>query len=141
MVSVEKLKETTDEFFEKFCNNDLLNSRPTWSNNKWLFKGELPNNDKKGCYAHLINDEVIYIGLAIGNSYEGSGIGSRVSKYWKKSIDYSNTNQIYTPTIKDVTAIITLAFSEDNFYLAPALEVYLIQKLNPPKNRIHSKSK
>ena len=138
MVSIYDLEKTTIEFFDKFCKEDI--SRPNWSN-RWHFKDTLPNNDHKGCYAHLVNDEVVYIGLAIGNSFDGSGIGARVSKYWKKSENYSISNQSYSPTIKYLTAIITLPFSEDNFYLAAALEVYLIQHLDLPRNKIHSRNK
>ncbi|MFT4851079.1 MAG: hypothetical protein ACI83B_003643 [Sediminicola sp.] len=82
MVSIQDLEETTNKFFNDLCKESI--SRPNWSN-RWSFKDTLPNNDQKGCYAHLVNDEVVYIGLAIGNSYDGSGIGARVSKYWKKS--------------------------------------------------------
>jgi hypothetical protein len=138
MVSVNDLEKTNNEFFYKFCKEDI--SRPNWSN-RWCFKDTLPNNDYKGCYAHLVNGEVVYIGLAIGNSFDGSGIGARVSKYWKKSVDYDSTNQIYTSTVEGITAIITLPFEPNNFYLAAALEVYLIQHLDLPRNKIHSKNK
>jgi hypothetical protein len=138
MVSIEELQETTDEFFENFCREDF--EKPKWSE-KWLFKNTLPNNDKRGCYAHLINDSVVYIGLAIGKSYGGSGIGARVSKYWKKSTNYSITNPIYDSKINDINGIITLPFSEDNFYVAAALEVYLIQKLKGLRNKSYSSNK
>ena len=138
MISIEDLEKTTVEFFGKFCKENI--SRPNWSD-KWEFYNTLPHNNHKGCYAHLIDNEIVYIGLAIGNSFDGSGLGARVSKYWKKSADYSNTNQKYTSTVKDVTSIITLPFLDDTFYLAAALEVYLIQHLEPPRNKIHSRKK
>jgi hypothetical protein len=138
MISVNDLKKTTNEFFNKFCREDLL--RPTWSP-RWNFHGTLHNNDTKGCYAHIVDNEVVYIGLAIGNSFDGSGIGARVSKYWKKSENYSINNPAYTSTAKDVTAIITLPFSDYNFYLAPALEVYLIQNLKGLRNKAYSRNK
>ncbi len=90
MVNVLDLRKTTNKFFNELCRNDV--SKPTWSDN-WYFKDTLPHNDKKGCYAHLNGNEVVYIGLAIGNSFDGSGIGARVSNYWKKSENYSSTNQ------------------------------------------------
>ena len=137
MISIERLKETTDEFFDKFCKVDLFNPKPTWSP-KWMFKGELPNNSAKGCYAHLNGNEGVYIGVAISDSNKGSGIGSRVSNYWKYD---SNKNGVrfYNPTVKGINAIITLPFTVDDFYLAAALEIYLIQHLEPPKNKVHSK--
>ena len=135
MISIDDLEKATNDFFTKFCREDF--KKPKWSR-KWCFNGELPYNQYKGCYAHLNGNEVVYIGLAISNSFDGSGIGSRISKYWKKSQNYSAINQVYEPTIKDVDAIITLPFEINNFYLAAALEIYLIQTLKPTKNRIHS---
>jgi len=103
-----------------------------------MFRGEVPNNSKKGCYALLFKDEIVYIGVAIGDSYEGSGLGSRISNYWNYD---SNENGVrtYEPTVKGINSIITLPFTPNDFYLAAALEVYLIQKLNPPNNKTHSR--
>ena len=133
MISVEKLKETTNDFFEKFCNID----KPTWSENGY-FKGELPYNRNKGCYAHLKGNKVLYIGLAISDSNNGSGLGSRISKYWIYDTT-KNGIRIYKSTIDEVDSIITLPFTSKNFYLAAALEIYLIQTLKPIKNKIHSR--
>ena len=41
--------------------------------------------------------------------------------------------------MKEVDSIITLPFGNDDFYLAAALEVYLIQNLDLKKNKVHSK--
>lgn len=133
MISADKLKETTNDFVEKFCNID----KPIWSE-KWCFEGELPYNAEKGCYALLKGNEVLYIGLAISDSNNGSGLGSRISKYW---IYHTTKNRIriYKPTIDGIDSIITLPFTSGNFYLAAALEIYLIQILKPIKNKIHSK--
>lgn len=135
MVNIEMLEKKTSEFFEKFCKKEIV--VPQWSK-PWEFKDTLPNNDQKGCYAHVVGNEIVYIGLAIGNSFDGSGIGARVSRYWKKGIDYRNDNRIYESTKKDVTSIITFPFQPDNYCLAAALEVYLIVNLKPQRNRIHN---
>ena len=138
MISRNDLEFRTQEFFEKFCSESL--SIPKWSV-AWQFKSTLPNNESKGCYAHLDGEQVTYVGLAIGDSYGGSGIGSRVSRYWKKNPTHSSSNPLYMPTVDKVTSIITLPFTTDNYYLAAALEVYLIDKLSPEKNRTHNKRK
>ena len=137
MISINRLKEASNAFFKDFCKIELVNNPPEWSE-KWEFKGELTNNSNKGCYAHLNGNEVVYIGLAISDSNNGSGIGSRVSNYWKydKMIDGVRN---YTPLVENVDSIITLPFENDDYYLAAALEIYLIQKLHPPKNKVHSK--
>lgn len=139
MVTRNILEKRTKKFFKEFFNEDLIKNQPKWSKEKWSFEGTLPNNDKRGLYAHLKENEVTYIGLGIGKSYDNSGIGSRVSKYWKKSDNYSSENQKYIPTVESVDAIITLPFDDNNFYLAAALEVYLIKKLKPMKNKTHSR--
>jgi hypothetical protein len=136
MVCKSDLELKTKEFFDKFwC---LENDPPSWSD-EWYFKGELPNNQSKGCYAHLLDNEVTYVGLGIGKSYGGSGLGSRISNYWKYSGKINNGERIYEPTVKDVDSIITLPFCNDDFYIAAALEVYLIQNLDLKKNKVHSK--
>jgi hypothetical protein len=135
MVSIERLEKTTNEFFNKFCKENTI--KPKWSH-KWNFKNTLPNNDKKGCYAHLKGDDIVYIGVAISDSNEGSGLGSRISNYWK-FVKSENGDRFYEPTVNGIDSIITLPFNTENFYLAAALEIYLIQKLKPSKNRTHSK--
>lgn len=82
MSSKKILKEKTNEFLSLFWDKQTFSEKkPEWSKN-WIFDGELPNNNEKGCYAHLDESgEVVYVGLAVGNSFDGSGIGSRVSKY------------------------------------------------------------
>jgi len=139
MIYIKDLEVATSEFFSEYCRKEKFGKFPVWSP-KWDFKGTLPYNDKKGCYAHLNNkDEVIYIGLGISNSNSGSGIGSRVSNYWTQTNEVIDGEKKYKSTVQDVTSIITLPFEKNTFYLAAALEVYLIQNLNGINNRLHSK--
>jgi len=139
--TIKDLKKITEEFFNLYWDTNKLENEeiPTWSENIWEYDGELPSNNKKGCYAHLNGVEVVYIGLGIGKSYDGSGIGARVRNYWKKNTDHIETGKSYTPTIKDVTGIITLPFPDKYFHLAAALEVFLIQKMPYLKNKVHKK--
>jgi hypothetical protein len=137
MINVDDLKKVTNKFFNELCRSDI--SIPEWSP-KWEFKGEVPHNSEKGCYAHLKNDKVVYIGLGISNSNKGSGLGSRIRDYW--NFDYSeNGIRYYKSTVEGIDSIITLPFSKENFYLAAALEVYLLQHLDLPRNKIHSRNK
>ncbi|MBK5212565.1 MAG: hypothetical protein JJE55_02750 [Flavobacteriaceae bacterium] len=138
MFIIKDLEVATSEFFSEYCRKEKFGEFPEWSN-KWTFKGTLPYNNEKGCYAHLNKkDEVIYVGLGISNSNQGSGIGSRVSKYWTSTNEYVDSEKLYKSADDNVTSIVTIPFKDDTFYLAPALETYLIQKLTPTKNRIHS---
>lgn len=138
MVNVDDLKLKTIEFFDKFWHGK--DSYPSWSE-PWFFKGELPHNESKGCYAHILNNEITYVGLGIGKSYGGSGLGSRIKSYWRFTGNKEGSLRIYEPTVKDVDSIITIPFNKDDFYLAAALEVYLIQNLDLKKNRTHSNKK
>ncbi|MBK5212562.1 MAG: hypothetical protein JJE55_02735 [Flavobacteriaceae bacterium] len=137
MVNVIDLKKATSEFFSKFCKKEAFGEFPEWSS-RWEFKGSLPNNERKGCYAILCGDEVIYVGLGISNSNKGSGIGSRVSKYWMSTNEVINGERKYISTSNDITSIITLPFENGTYYLAAALEVYLIYNLKLKNNKSYS---
>ncbi len=138
MITEQNLKETTERFFSLYWNIEDT-EYPMWSNH-WYFKGTIPKNDKRGCYALYKNDEVIYIGVGIGKSfgkYSGSGLGDRLKRYWR--INKTGIGNQYLPSDNwpEVTSISTICFDEKHYPLAAALEIYLIRELNPPKNRIH----
>lgn len=140
MSTEENLRHWTSEFFRCYWNLDN-GLAPVWSNH-WDYNCEIPNQNKRGCYA-LFNKykEVIYIGVGIGKSfgqYHGSGLGDRLKRYWKVDKD-SNSDKKYKTTEEwiDVASIITIGFEEIHYPLAAALEIYLINKLNPPRNSRH----
>lgn len=132
-----KLKEITDKFFELHWNKSL-GVQPEWSNH-WKYYGTIPNNDKRGCYALFEGDNLVKVGIGIGHSvprYYGSGLGERLKKY--QCTDMSkNDRHACKPTEqwKDLTSLMTIGFDESNYYLAAALEVYLIINLKPMHNK------
>jgi hypothetical protein len=139
MATIDDLKKKTIEFLIKHYIKSPQSKFPEWSP-VWEFKDTIPEYDKRGCYALLNNSNVEYIGVAIGISNEktkDSGIGYRLKNYWKvKERGSSNDLKLYKPSPHinwTFSGIITLGF-EDQEYLAAALEVFLIQSLNPPKN-------
>lgn len=140
--TVETLNELTREFLKlhaKLTSEDSL-----WSI-QWKFRGEIPNQDKQGVYAFL-NDakEVIYIGVGASKGdgiYEGAGLGRRLSRIWQVSKDSKEDSdgiKLYEPTDKYsyIDSIVTFAFDTKEWYLAYALEYYLISKMKPEKNRV-----
>ena len=143
MNNIEALKLHTEEFFTSFWNEELGNM-PEWSNEIWKFDGTVPNSETKGCYAHLISEEIVYIGVAIGNSKgvdTGSGIGQRVSNYWVTNPDKREGATKYIASSKaiGVTGIITIPFSNDkNYWFAAALEIYLLTKMSGLRNKTHN---
>jgi hypothetical protein len=141
-INFEDLINHTNDFFNKFWNiqND---TPPTWSDS-WDFNSEIPNNRNRGCYAIFEGEELVYVGLAIGKGterYENHGLGFRLQRFWNLNRDI-NKSMKYVPTKEWelVTAIHTIGFNEDDFYLAPSLELYLIDKLSPKKNRLFAKN-
>jgi hypothetical protein len=139
MPTAKHLLRETKEFFHRYWN--LSNEQPpSWSKH-WDFNSSIPNNDKRGCYALFKNEELIYIGVGIGKSfgkYHGSGLGDRLKRYWK--VNKEDESELkYKPTEDwlELTSIMTIGFSEEHYSLAAALEIFLINKLNPEKNSQH----
>jgi len=140
-----KLQKQTEIFFSRHWCHDTDSSLipPEWSK-PWYFKGDIPNNDKQGCYALLKDEEVVYIGVGSGvgpERYEGAGLGSRLHIYWQKDPKTPVCNdgeKKYRPTKKweEVTSIVTMPFERAYSYLAYALEIFLISNLKPRRNTI-----
>ncbi len=117
--------------------------RPEWSP-EWIFEGELPNHNRQGCYALFSEDEIIYIGVGIGKGsgqYKNNGIGYRTKRYWCLNKD-ENRSTRYAPTSdwEAVGYIRTIGFEPEDAYLAAALEIYLIERLDPPRNSQHKRA-
>ncbi len=137
------LENQTKQFFERHWNLEI--SYPEWDG-RWRFgPGEIPNQNKQGCYALLDDaDTIIYIGVGAGRvsgKYEGCGIGSRLNQHWRvknKSKNAPLSEREYEPISKwkerGVSSILTLGFPEGYGYLAYALEAYLISILSPQFN-------
>ena len=139
--TIEHLKEATSTFLELHAKSTKV---AEWSE-PWSFKGEIPNQAKQGVYAFLNTDqEVVYIGVGASKGdgiYEGAGLGRRLGRVWKKHTttptDVDGV-KLYEPTDKYtyVDSIITFAFDIQEWYLAYALEYYLISELRPEKNKL-----
>jgi len=138
---MDKLNEITSLFFQKHWN---ISSEPLpeWSE-EWSFNGTIPNHDKQGCYALYSNSEIIYIGVGIGNgdgNHEGCGLGNRLKRYWKVNKNINpKSKYIQTERWEEVTSIKTIGFPPEYFYLAAALEIFLIDKLKPIRNKSFNK--
>jgi len=138
MLTKQYLIAETNNFFELFW-KPVNGQPPQWSE-PWYFDGSIPNKDKRGCYVLFREKEIIYIGVGLGKSfgqYQGSGLGDRLKRYWK--VDKNKSGKKYKPTEdwNELTSIMTIGFNEENYPLAAALEIYLINKLNPSRNLQH----
>lgn len=128
----------TEIFFQNHWNEKKLGLPPSWSSIHTDFR-KIPNYDKQGVYAFVKDDEITYIGVGTsrgGGLYRGNGLSARVMKYCRW-ID--KPNNVYGPIdvrLKEAGAIITIGFEQNHAYLANALEIYLISRLQPKYNYI-----
>jgi hypothetical protein len=88
-------------------------------------------------------DALIYVGVGIakgGGIYKNCGLGDRLKRYYRVNKDPDRSRQ-YTPREKwgEVTSIQTIGFPVDSVYLAAALEVFLISRLDLRRNKSLSK--
>ncbi|MBX7046075.1 MAG: GIY-YIG nuclease family protein [Ignavibacteria bacterium] len=125
-----KLNETVNEFLEKFIKSDLkfLSFSEIYKLSlDWL--KAYPNNELAAVYAFFdLENRLQYIGSTTVS------IGARFKEYFKK--DKTDRNKcIKLEKFNVVESISTLGLIEDNKFLAPAIESYLIYKLNPPINK------
>lgn len=133
--TLNELIRNTELFFEHHWNVDLLGKPPEWSPVHFNF-GKIPNYDKQGVYAFIKGDLVTYIGVGTSRGtgrYRGNGLSARVMKYCRWNEDKTEYIAI-DPRLKDAGSIITIDFERDTAYLANALEVFLISKIQPVHN-------
>lgn len=131
------LLKNTDYFFRDHWNDKTLGKHPQWSNIHTNFNQSIPNYDKQGVYAFVKGDEITYIGVGTSRGsgrYRGNGLSARVMKYcrWLDKETYGPIDE----RLKDAGALVTIGFEQEHAYLANALEIYLISKLQPKYNYI-----
>lgn len=132
------LKSATQVFLKNHWSTDSLGTAPEWEAWEPFLYGSVPKYNEGGCYALLVNDELVYIGLGAskgGGLYLKSGISRRLMSHVycsAKSPDDPRKLKLREPWL-DVTGIYTIGLS-DKDYLAPALESYLIRQLSPRRN-------
>ena len=123
MITYCDLQRETEAFFKLYWKPEF-GQLPTWSE-YWYFEGAIPQNTQSGCYTLFKGNDIIYI---------GAGLGDQLKKHWRVNKDDSGKQYCPTEDWKEVTSIITIGIGEDHFPLAAALEVFLIDKLNPARN-------
>ena len=143
--TVDNLHDLTREFFRLHLLASV--AAPAWSADPWRFVGSIPQQELRGCYALLSEERVLYVGVGAGQNagrYEGAGLGQRLHRYWKVDAEAPRTEtgeRRYRAAerFEHVTSIATLGFGEEAapfWYLAYALEPYLIAQLVPAMNSV-----
>jgi hypothetical protein len=141
--TVVDLKQRTRTFLARHWDPGRLGAAPSWSK-PWRFQGSIPNHDLPGCYALLQGDEVVYIGAGAGKGklrYIGHGLGSRLQNYFARDFTVKATDLggwQYRPTARapGITAVATIGFGVRYWYMAHALEAFLIDRLHPARNAV-----
>jgi hypothetical protein len=138
MATESELRKHTEAFFELYW-NPQNGKYPLWLTH-WDFNSEIPNHDRRGCYALFREGDIVYVGIGIGNSfgiYIGHGLGDRLKRYWEVNKEKDALKR-YKPKgewiDKGITSILTIGFPNEHYYVAAALEIYLIEKLQPVYN-------
>lgn len=131
----------TSEFMALHWPSNAGTATPDWSPTIFArSSGPWANHDTAGCYALFDSAGLIYIGSAISRSsgqYEKDSIGRRLQKYFRVTKD-ENGVPIHAPKPEweTVETLRTIGFPRDYYYLAPALEQYLIGHLVPRENAL-----
>jgi hypothetical protein len=138
MTTSEELARHTGEFFVRHWNS-ADGAPPSWDFT-WDWRGSVPNYLLGGLYALFRKGELLYIGL--GNSrgggiYVDRGISRRLLSH---VMQIAPDGQSYIPRERwrdlEVDSVGTIGFPVALNYLAPALEDFLIGRLNPPENTV-----
>lgn len=83
-----------------------------------------PHCTKPGVYVLFNNSEVVYIGKASCNTNLGYRLGAHFYTDGRPKADWAT----------GVTHVRTIPVEAEHAFEAPAIEEYLIQRLNPPLN-------
>jgi len=141
--TVVDLKQRTRIFRDRHWDPERLGAAPSWSK-PWRFQGGIPNHNLPGCYALLRGDELVYIGTGAGKGklkYIGHGLGSRLHNYCSRDFTVKAkdlASRRYKPTARasGITAVATIGFDAQYWYMASALEAFLIDRLHPARNTV-----
>lgn len=135
--TVDNLKALTDKFFSLHWNDSCIREKPPAWSNRWIFHNEIPNGRKQGVYAFVDQkDMVTYIGVGTSRGskgYEGHGIGSRFYQAYIRVID-EGKYQPKDKRLEDAGGVMTIGFEPAQAYIANALELFLIARLNTKHN-------
>lgn len=131
--------ECTHEFFQRHWQSNF-GPEPIWSN-LWSVTGQgpVPNGDKQGCYCLYQDTKPVYLGLGASRGsglYREHGIGKRLYSHvlcidTSKGVENNKGFYMPRPKWQAVTHLRTIGLPSGYGYLAPALELFLLNRLPP----------
>lgn len=138
MLTMNRLREETAEFFKRHWWLDSGLQPPQWTKKPYEFSGEVEYGMMQGCYALLEGNEVAYIGLGAKEGsglYQRHGINARLKSYSRWDRTSPSTLRIRIPSKTWISSIHTIGFPAESSYLACALEIFLLRRLSPRRNK------
>lgn len=138
MATINDLIQHSNVFFEKHWDSSSSLQPLEWKCD-WQWAGSVPYHDMAGIYALFDSaGDLVYVGLGAsrgGGLYNEHGISRRLLAH-VIAPDRSRGRGFYKPKDNwvEVADIGAVGFPAKYSYLAPALEDYLIGKLNPTRN-------
>lgn len=141
MPTINGLKQATKRFMNLHWHADS-GPEPDWSDGFPIngTSGLVTNGNMSGCYAIVKEDELLYVGVGRSMSkgiYKDNALDTRIRRHVYRVHRASNT-YMALPKWKDAgaTHVVTIGFPTEVFYLASALEEFLIYALTPPHNTV-----
>lgn len=138
MTTRDELARDTNNFFIRHWNS-ADGAPPSWDFT-WDWRGPVPNYLLGGLYALFRQGELVYIGLGSSRGagiYVDRGISRRLLSH---VVRVAPDGESYVPRERwrdlEVDSVGTIGFPMALNYLAPALEDFLIGRLNPPENAV-----
>jgi len=127
-MTIEELNIVTKEFSNLYLKKDIkINSFSELYDLDIDWPNTYPNNLSPGVYALLDeNKDLYYVGSTI------VAIGIRFKEYFSYDSDKKCIKSI---EFKNISFLTTLCIAGDNKFLAPALEYFMISKLQPAGNK------
>lgn len=133
------LDQLTNAFFQRHWQTSF-GPTPMW-NEPWSTTGQgpIPCHDMQGCYSLYQGEQLVYVGLGASRGaglYVGHGIGKRLYSHVLRvdaARGVQNNKGFYCPREKwaHVTHLRTIGLPAGYGYLAPALELFLLNRLAP----------
>lgn len=147
-VSFEDLRSRTKEFFDLHWSAEKCPVPPPTWDGRWQFRGPVGKTaDMQGCYALLVEGNVVYIGVGASRNkkYPRAGLMARLRAYFKPADPADSSREItYEPKGRakewGVNEIRLIGMPDSYGYLACGLEAFLIFKLEPQHNKIRQGS-
>lgn len=134
------LARVTRRFFKLHWSSNRV--QPTWR--RWDLTDPPPEAEMGGCYAVYRKEKLLYIGVAVTQGKNAAATGRRyglLNRLRRHVVRKKRGSNGFEPMVRvgkeqweKIDCIQLIGFPDEQRYLAPALEGYLIERLQPEIN-------